>query len=140
MNKVIKTVSSIFLSLALCLGTLAVAFTGRAVADAATADTYYSGITATGGDELLGQVHDLITKTHKRYSSYADCRTYGSTTDPGSGNNTVLEFYTHIDIANSKWDVSGGWNREHVWAKSLSNRRKRFEQSPFKQEIRRSRE
>lgn len=119
MQKIIKTVSSMFLSLAICLGVAAVAFTGYTVADAAT--DYYAGITATGGDELLGQVHDLITKTHKRYSSYADCRTYGSTTDPGSGNNTVLEFYTHIDISNSKWDVSGGWNREHVWAKSLSN-------------------
>lgn len=124
MNKVIKTVSSIFLSLALCLGTLAVAFTGRAVADAAAVDTYYSGITATGGTALLGQLHDLITTTHKSYSSYGDCSdpSIVKLTDPGTANNTVQEFYTHEDMS-SNWGSGkqGTWNREHVWCKSLSN-------------------
>ena len=46
-----------FLSLAMCLGVAAVAFTGYTVADAAT--DYYAGITATGGDELLGRA-DMV--------------------------------------------------------------------------------
>ena len=87
----------------------------------AAAGSYYSSITATKGKALLGQLHDLIVKTHTYYSSYNDCKSKGKITDPGSGSNTVMEFYTHIDIDNGKWDESGGWNREHVWAKSLSN-------------------
>lgn len=120
MNKVIKTVSSIFLSLALCLGALAFAFTGRAVADAATVDTYYSGITATGGTALLGQLHDLIVKTHTKYTSYNDCKTYGPTTDPGLDGRGVVEFYTHETVMSFS-GTTGTWNREHVWCQSLSN-------------------
>lgn len=109
---------SLILALALVFGGV---FTVKTqVADAADAD-YYSSVTATGGRELLGQLHDLITTTHTYYSSYSDCKSRGKDTDPGKGSNTVMEFYTHIDISNSSWDVSGGWNREHVWPKSDSN-------------------
>lgn len=86
----------------------------------AAAGNYYNSVTATGGSELSAQLHDLIASTHNKYTLYADCKTYGKTTDPGKGSNTVLEFYTHTDIANDNWDTSGGWNREHVWAQSLS--------------------
>ncbi len=82
---------------------------------------YYSSVTALNGNALLGQLHDLTVSTHKYYSTYDDCHYKGSITDPGQGNNTVLEFYTHIDISYSQWANSGGWNREHVWPKSLSN-------------------
>lgn len=122
MQKIIKTVSSMFLSLAICLGVAAVAFTGYTVADAAT--DYYAGITATGGTALLGQLHDLITTTHKSYSSYGDCSdpSIVKLTDAGTARNTVQEFYTHEDMSSS-WGsgAQGTWNREHVWCKSLSN-------------------
>ncbi len=121
MKKVFSKVTSFCLAIAMCLGITAavgVSPTQSVVADAAT--DYYASVTAQGGTQLLGQLHDLITDSRTKYTSYADCKTYGKTTDPGSGSNTVMEFYTHIDISNSKWDVSGGWNREHVWAKSLS--------------------
>lgn len=118
MNRVLKTVSSMFLSLAVCLGALAVAFTGHTVADAAT--DYYAGITATGGTALLGQLHDLIVKTHKTYTSYNDCKTYGPTTDPGLDGRGVVEFYTHETVMSFS-GTTGTWNREHVWCQSLSN-------------------
>lgn len=124
MQKILKSILSFCLAIAVCLGTAAVfgAAQYTTVADAATADTYYSGITAEGGTQLLGQLHDLITTTHTYYTSYSDCKADNAKkTDPGSKSNTVMEFYTHIDIDASKWDVSGGWNREHVWAKSDSN-------------------
>lgn len=119
MNRVLKTVSSMFLSLALCLGTLAVAFTGHTVADAATTDTYYSKITATSGTALLGQLHDLIVETHKTYTSYDDCKRYGPTTDPGLDGRGVVEFYTHETVMSFS-GTTGTWNREHVWCQSLS--------------------
>lgn len=96
-------------------------FTSASVAQAVGSADYYSSITATSGAALSGQLHDLTVSTHKTYSSYDDCHYKATQTDPGKGSNTVMEFYTHTDIAFSKWDVAGGWNREHVWAQSLSN-------------------
>lgn len=117
-KKLFAGILSFGLATVLCFG-VAAFYDGAEVTLAAT--DYYAPITASGGEELLGQVHDLITTTHKTYTSYNDCKSKGTVTDPGEGNNTVMEFYTHIDISSSKWDVSGGWNREHVWPKSDSN-------------------
>lgn len=89
----------------------------------ATAGSYYSGITATGGTALLGQLHDLITTTHTKYTSYSDCKDSAkvSKTDAGSKSGKVMEFYSQEDISSS-WGggTQGTWNREHVWCQSLS--------------------
>lgn len=90
---------------------------------AATADSYYAGITAAGGPALLGQLHDLITTTHTKYTSYSDCKTPSkvSETDAGSKSGKVMEFYSKADISSSWGGGSQGtWNREHVWCQSLS--------------------
>ena len=85
--------------------------------------TYYEDITADSGIELLGELHDLITTTHKTYTTYEDCKTpeYVAKTDSDGGGD-VMEFYsqTSIDKAWGKGN-QGTWNREHVWCKSLSN-------------------
>ena len=123
MQKVLKRFLTGALAVAVCFGFTAVTHTAveeRVVADAATSDSYYNKITATGGTELLGQVHDLIVETHRTYTTYAQCKSNAITTDPGKGSNTVMEFYTQTDINNSNFDKSGGWNREHVWAQSIS--------------------
>lgn len=91
--------------------------------DYAFADSYYSSITASSGEALLGQLHDLITTTHKKYTSYTDCKTPSTIlkTDAGTNGN-VMEFYSQANIS-SKWGggKQGTWNREHVWCQSLSN-------------------
>lgn len=120
MQKILRGILSFGLAAALFAASTA-AYGAAEERVALAAPDYYAPITASGGDELLGQVHDLITETHDYYSSYDDCKKKGTETDPGEGNDTVMEFYTHIDISASKWDVSGGWNREHVWPKSDSN-------------------
>lgn len=88
-------------------------------------ETYYDGITATSGTQLLGQIHDLITTTHHKYTTYDDNKVpdYIYATDGNPNNsNAIIEFYTQYDIAKS-WagGVTGTWNREHVWPQSLSN-------------------
>lgn len=112
---------SFVLALAIIVGYLSV-FVGVQTVFADT-DSYYSGITATGGEALLGQLHDLITTTHKKYTSYDDCSSSSiiKKTDPGTNGN-VREFYTQDDIS-SAWGSGsiGTWNREHVWCQSLSN-------------------
>lgn len=123
MQKIFKRFLTFVLASVMCLGITAVVHTVSAeyiVADAAVG-TYYNKITATGGEQLLGQLHDLIVTSRSKYSSYSECHTKGTTTDPGSKSNTVMEFYTHQDISYDSWDVNGGWNREHVWPKADSN-------------------
>lgn len=111
---------SFVLALAIIVGYLSV-FVGVQTVNADAG--YYSGITATGGEALLGQLHDLITTTHKKYTSYDDCKTPSTIkkTDPGTNGN-VREFYTQDNIS-STWGSGavGTWNREHVWCQSLSN-------------------
>ena len=109
----------------MCFG-IAAAFGGafEKTKVAVAAEDYYSSITETGGIPLLGQVHDLVSTTHKVYTTYNDCKNpdYVSKTDPGKTSGTVMEFYSQADIASS-WGAgaSGTWNREHVWCQSLSN-------------------
>lgn len=85
---------------------------------------YYSVITAKSGNSLLGQVHDLITKTHTTYTSYNDCKNPEKVmqTDAGTASRTVMDFYTQENMS-STWGSgkTGTWNREHVWCQSLSN-------------------
>ena len=85
--------------------------------------TYYEDITAASGVELLGELHDLITTTHKTYTTYDDCKTpeYVVKTDSDGGGD-VMEFYSQNSI-DKAWGKGsqGTWNREHVWCKSLSN-------------------
>lgn len=89
-----------------------------------SASTYYNGITATSGTSLMGQLHDLISTTHKTYTTYSDCSnpTTVYATDPGTSSSYVRDFYTQNNIAKA-WGSGavGTWNREHVWCQSLSN-------------------
>ncbi|MDE7406144.1 MAG: endonuclease [Clostridiales bacterium] len=90
----------------------------------AEVQAYYSVITATSGNSLLGQVHDLITKTHATYTSYNDCKNPEliMKTDGGTASKTVMDFYTQENMS-STWGSgkTGTWNREHVWCQNLSN-------------------
>ena len=126
MKKVLKGFLSLGLAIAMCFGIVAIersVVTEFNVAYAAEG-SYYSSITAKSGTALLGQLHDLMTKTHSTYTSYTDCKTPEKVmrTDPGTESNTVRDFYTQENIS-SKWDgnSAGTWNREHVWCQSLSN-------------------
>lgn len=124
MPKMVKKIVSLVLSVVLCFGVTAVATDISAETVAVDAADYYASITATSGTALLGQVHDLITTTHKKYTSYNDCKnpTYVKKTDPGSNDTSVMEFYSQADIS-ATWGSGavGTWNREHVWCQSLSN-------------------
>lgn len=106
--------------------------TYAAVGDYSTdASTYYQGITATSGKPLAGQLHDLITSTHKTYTAYEDSgkNGYQQQTDRyyenGSPvNGYIYEFYSGVKWPNGWYpnakDTRGGYNREHVWCQSHS--------------------
>ena len=124
MQKIFKRMISFVLAFALCFGFFAIKRSSKEAVFTDAAGDYYAPITATSGTQLLGQVHDLITTTHKKYTTYADCKnpTYVQKTDPGSNDKSIMEFYSQADMS-STWQsgASGTWNREHCWCQSLSN-------------------
>ncbi len=123
MPKAIKKIVSVCGAVVLAFGVIAASSFSPATAAIAEAGSYYATITSTGGNELLGQVHDLITTTHTYYTSYDDCKNpeYVKRTDPGP-NGQLMEFYAQAELS-ATWEFAapGTWNREHVWCKSLSN-------------------
>lgn len=103
-----------------------------AVGDYSTdASTYYQNITATSGKSLAGQLHDLITSTHKTYTTYDDNgkNGYQKETDRYYENGSPVNGYIYEFYSGVKWpdgwnsnagSTSGGYNREHVWCQSKS--------------------
>ena len=106
--------------------------TYAAVGDYSTdASTYYQDITATSGKPLAGQLHDLITSTHKTYTTYDDNgkNGYQNQTDRYYENGSPVNGYIYEFYSGVKWpdgwnsnagNTSGGYNREHVWCQSKS--------------------
>lgn len=93
--------------------------------------TYYQNITATTGKPLAGQLHDLITSTHKTYTTYDDNGKNGhqKQTDRYYENGSPVNGYIYEFYSGVKWpygwssnagSTSGGYNREHVWCQSHS--------------------
>ena len=95
------------------------------------ASTYYQNITATSGKPLAGQLHDLITSTHRTYTTYDDNgkNGYQKQTDRYYENDSPVNGYIYEFYSGVKWpdgwssnagSTSGGYNREHVWCQSKS--------------------
>ena len=90
------------------------------------ASTYYKGITATSGEQLLGQLHNLITSTHQKYPSYDDSgvNEYQMVTDQWYDGETPVSGYIRELYSGSKikgeWDKGATYNREHVWCQDNS--------------------
>ena len=93
--------------------------------------SYYQNITATSGKPLAGQLHDLITSTHKTYTTYDDNgkNGYQKETDRYYENGSPVNGYIYEFYSGVKWpdgwnsnagNTSGGYNREHVWCQSKS--------------------
>lgn len=109
-----------------------VAPTYAAVGDYSTdASTYYQDITAASGKPLAGQLHDLITSTHRTYSTYDDNgkNGYQNQADRYYENGSPVNGYIYEFYSGVKWpdgwypdakDTRGGYNREHVWCQSHS--------------------
>lgn len=80
---------------------------------------YYKSANGLSGLELKKSLRQIITTTHKKTVTYAELKTYlqKADEDPNNPNNMIL-FYTGASVKKtSNMDI---WNREHVWAQSLS--------------------
>ncbi len=90
--------------------------------DGTGAEDYYTGIYTydnlddLSGSELQARLNTLMKSTHTYQSSYNDCHEKANKTDCENGDGRVSLIYTSYSATMSQWN---GWNREHVWPKSL---------------------
>ncbi|MGM9647737.1 MAG: endonuclease I family protein [Eubacteriales bacterium] len=94
--------------------------------DGTSAEDYYTGeyaydsLSELSADDLYDALAELMTGTHKKLTSYNDCKNYANKTDCQNNDQTVLLLYTSFATTADKIGSSGAvWNREHVWPKSL---------------------
>ena len=90
--------------------------------DGTSADLYYTGdytydvLSELSASDLKSELHELMTGTHSYIASYDDCHYKADRTDCQNGDGSVSLIYTSYAATMSQWN---GWNREHVWPKSL---------------------
>lgn len=90
--------------------------------DNTTAPDYYTGsytydnLSTLSASSLKSSLNTLMSSTHKYTSSYDDCHYLADHTDCQNGDGSVSLIYTNYSATMSQWN---GWNREHVWPKSL---------------------
>ena len=90
--------------------------------DGTSAASYYTGsytydrLSELSADSLKSNLSTLMKNTHKKTSSYNDCRDMADQTDCENEDGRVLLLYTSYSATMSQWN---GWNREHVWPQSL---------------------
>ena len=90
-----------------------------------SADAYYNGsneydvLSQKSATEIKNALATLMKSTHSYTSSYDDCHYKANRTDcenESGKNNQLSLIYTSYTATMSQWN---GWNREHVWPKSL---------------------
>ncbi len=94
---------------------------GTGAVDYYTDGYTYGDLADEDAATLLSALRTLMTDTHTTTSVYADSRDYASKTDCQNGDGMISLLYTGYNATPSDFIGSGsvGWNREHVWPKSL---------------------
>ena len=93
--------------------------------DGTGAGSYYTGnytydkLSELSASSLLTTLRTLMKTTHTNQTSYSDCKNYADETDCENGNSTIITIYTSYASSQSEYNGGNGWNREHVWPKSL---------------------
>ncbi len=93
-----------------------------------TASGYYTGeytyasLSALSSSSLLTKLRNKMKAGHKQ-TSYGDCRDYASKTDCENNDGRINLLYTAVSVTDGDYAGGGsvGWNREHVWPKSLGD-------------------
>ena len=90
---------------------------GTRAASYYTGSNTYDNLSSLSSSALLSSLRTLLTSTHKKNSSYDDCKNMADQTDCENENGKVLLLYT--SVTSTAGAANSGWNREHVWPKSL---------------------
>jgi len=87
-----------------------------------SANAYYTGsyaydsLSKQSASSIQSALKTLMTSTHKKISSYNNCRDMADQTDCENEDGRVSLIYTQYSATMSQYN---GWNREHVWPQSL---------------------
>ncbi len=92
---------------------------GTGASDYYTGSYAYSLLSELSETALLNSLRTLMSDTHTKQTTYANCRDYATITDCENENGKITTLYTSYQTAKSEFDGGKGWNREHVWPKSL---------------------
>ena len=93
---------------------------GTGAASYYTGDYTYENLSELSSDRLLDTLRTLMTSTHKTITSYSNCRDYANKTDcENADGTTIVTLYTSYKSNFGQYNNGSGWNREHVWPKSL---------------------
>ena len=90
--------------------------------DGTSASSYYKGkytydsLDDLSASALFSALQTLMRDTHEELSTYDDCHYEANKTDSEQNNGKVTLIYTSYKATMEEWN---GWNREHVWPKSL---------------------
>ena len=85
-------------------------------------DYSYDLLSELSADQLYDALEELMTDTHKRITTYNECRDLAVKTDCEQNDGRIVLIYTSYsadgmnDYTNNR---TGGWNREHIWPQSL---------------------
>ena len=102
-------------------GEVCTTLNGTRAEDYYTSGYGYSELSALDSGAVFSKLRTLMTETHTYKSSYADSKNYADETDCEQGGDGITLLYTSVSVHFSDFIGSGsiGWNREHVWPKSL---------------------
>ena len=92
---------------------------GTGISDYYTGDNSIYEFASLKGDTLMKALRTFMTQTHKKTSSYADCKNLATKTDCENGDGRIVTIYTSHSATFNDFQGGTGWNREHVWPKSL---------------------
>ncbi len=79
----------------------------------------YDSLSELSARQLYDRLEQLMTDTHHTITAYSDCRDYANKTDSENNDGRIVLIYTSYSATYSDYQGGNGWNREHVWPKSL---------------------
>lgn len=101
-------------------GVVATTLNGTGASAYYTSGYDFDTLSALSSSALLSSLRTLMKTTHKKQSSYTDCKNMAKYTDCQNEDGSVVLLYTSYVTTASTFNASSpGWNREHVWPQSL---------------------
>ncbi|MBE6537587.1 MAG: hypothetical protein E7673_06525 [Ruminococcaceae bacterium] len=94
-------------------------FDGTSALDYYTGQYTYDNLSTLSESQLLASLRKLMTDTHKKITSYSECRDLAPITDCENENGSIVTIYSSYPASVSDYQSGQGWNREHVWPQSL---------------------
>ncbi|MBQ8381809.1 MAG: endonuclease [Clostridia bacterium] len=92
---------------------------GTGAEDYYGSDYSYDVLSELSTDDLYDALEELMTDTHKKLTTYNDCKNYADKTDCENDDGRIVMLYSSYSASIGDYNGGQGWNREHVWPKSL---------------------